>query len=278
MPSIRPPAHVTGRAKGHLPDPVGLVMTPHTRLLGLPTAIPKAVDNSKHSPPKWDQKSSSSCVGQATARAISNYLRLIGEPLDDEPSPLGLYTNARVIDRIPHGDVFPELKDDGSMPLACMRAIPEFGVPMSRDWPFDLATINDEPTIAREETASIVKLTGYYRIYQTPSNPKSFVEAVCQAIAQGFPVCFAIQADRAFEDYRAGTTLGAAGASMGGHYVCATGYDSTAGGSRVILVENSWGTSWGDHGNAHGDEAFMRGMSDVVIMKLKRAEPMQRAA
>lgn len=282
MPSIRPaPLPPRGRyGKGHIPDPHGLIMTPHDRLPGLVAAIPHAWDFSKKAPPIRNQLQTSSCVGQAMARAISTFFRVIGEPLDDEPSEQGIYTNARAIDRPRQVDgSFAPLTDDGAMPIQGARCCTEFGVPMAKAWPFDSKTINEEPSAVQEAGASIVKLDGYYRIYRQPANPKAFVEAICQAIASNYPVCGAIQADQAFEDYDGHRTLGAAGASLGGHYLCFNQYDTMSGGQRILFGDNSWGTAWGARGRFRGDEKFIAGISDVLIMRLRRLPaPLKEAA
>lgn len=280
--SVRPPPMPPrGRyGKGHISDPHGLIMTPHDRLPGLAVTIPRAWDLSKKAPSIWNQLQTSSCVGQATARAISMFFRLIGDPLEDEPSGQGIYTNARAIDRPRQADGgFAPLTDDGSMPIQAMRCLTEYGVPLVKAWPFDANTINEEPNVVQEASASIIKLDGYYRIYRQPANPKAFVEAICQAIASSYPVCGAIQADQAFEDYDGHRTLGAAGASLGGHYLCFNQYDTTTGGQRILFGDNSWGTSWGTRGRFHGDEKFIAGINDVVIMRLRRLPaPVKEAA
>mmetsp|Transcript_84916 Transcript_84916/g.104123 ORF Transcript_84916/g.104123 Transcript_84916/m.104123 type:complete len:102 (+) Transcript_84916:645-950(+) len=73
--------------------------------------------------------------------------------------------------------------------------------------------------------------------------PQNDVAALKAAIAEG-PVSVAIEADQAaFQFYTSGILKIADCGTKLDHAVLAVGY-----GANYILIKNSWGPNWGDHG------------------------------
>jgi hypothetical protein len=80
-----------------------------------------------------------------------------------------------------------------------------------------------------------VHISGYKDV---PANEKAFIKAL-----SGRPLSIAIEADQqGFQFYKSGVFDGSCGDALD-HGVLAVGYDKDS-----VIVKNSWGATWGDHG------------------------------
>jgi hypothetical protein len=205
-----------------------------------------------------DQGQTGSCVGQAFAMAVFIRCAVLGTPIPF-PSPVNIYTVARGIDR---PDFTSALQDNGSMPNQAVRGMAEWGVTSNDKWPFDPATINDEPTWEELEDASVFELDGAYRIDTAAAERLADIQ---QALSSGFPVAIGLGVDQAFEDYMGGQNADGSTATvtapdpngiLGGHMLCLLGYKPD--GRRTIYRGiDSWGVAWGDGGLFWADEGFL---------------------
>lgn len=241
------------RGLGYKPDPAGHRKTSAHHLLGAIRSLsePKSVSLLAHAPLVLDQQASSSCVGHAFACALKTRL---WSSLPWVPSPVGIYTIARAIDRL---DESIPLQDAGSEPNQAVRGIAEWGVRpihLVDDHDAEIATVNDEPSILDLEDDARTLTIGAYGIV-TPDRDQRRAQAR-RALAAGFPVPGAIAASgELFQSYTGGV-LPALGPELD-HMVCLVGYELTADGSTIWLVRNSWSKSWGEEGNFRlSDEAF----------------------
>jgi len=285
---------------GHQPDPEDHQRT-HVRVMfareGIDhTLTPAAASNRDCGPGVFDQGAgdagTSSCTGHAVSGSVSTTLKKQGTPLSAPPSQDEIYKIGRCIDRHPGPNgKRPALEDVGAMPNQVMRGLTEFGArpmrgraPDGRYSDADPATINDEPDLEELEDDAECKLDGQYAI---PSSDPHFIDLVRAAIAAGYCVCFAIFVDtvgpRSVEGWDPSTGPLSAPATPGDraggpHYVYADGYRTTPAAKTIIEWVNSWGTNWGLAGYGEGDEAFMRGWSNVVVMKVRRVTPPTPAA
>jgi C1A family cysteine protease len=85
-------------------------------------------------------------------------------------------------------------------------------------------------------------VTSYHRVIG--------LEQMRQCLAEGYPFVFGFSVYTAFESPAVAQTgvlnLPVTGEKqLGGHAVCAVGYDDTA---KTVLVRNSWGADWGMDG------------------------------
>ena len=63
-----------------------------------------------------------------------------------------------------------------------------------------------------------------------------------------YPLSVAIQADQYFQTYSSGVLMNNHCGTRIDHAVVAVGYGTTSTGVQYIIVQNSWGTSWGNNG------------------------------
>ena len=192
----------------------------------------------------WDQGPTSSCVGWAFAQAIRLRCAVAGTPIP-MPSSVAVYTGGRAEERKLAG-LTPEqspLQDNGTQPSLAVAGMGFIGVPSMTAWPFDPATINDEPNFQELEVASAFKLTGIARVQSTGSQRIADIQ---QAISSGYPVAIGTQVDQAFEAYNGQGIIQPPNpnALLGGHMMHLVGYRAD-GSFRGV---NQWGTAWGDSG------------------------------
>ena len=256
---------------GHIPDPEGYKRAPFHRLaarLGAVT-LPDSISLVPQAPPVMDQGSgddgTSSCFGHAAACGLFVALRTPWVP-----SPKGLYTNGRAIDRDPV--TLPPLTDSGTQPNQGFRAVNEYGIkPMvplaGRFSDADPKTINEEPMLGDLESEALMVPVGDYGIY---SRGQQRITDICTSLAHGKPVCVAIAGGSATFQAYAGGVLGALNAELD-HYVCAIGYETAPNGSIVLLIRNSWGAGWGEDGNVRINEAAIQELGDIVVLDVRKA-------
>lgn len=256
------------RACGYIPDPVGLRRTPVRHLLArAPAAVSLAFVNlAVFAPPVMDQGETGSCTGHATAAAIATARASAQAPLGWVPSPAGIYTLARCIDR-PGPSV--ALTDDGAQPNQVFRGIAEWGIrPMGArpaDGRFsdaDPATINAEPMLGDVEADSVDLGIGDYGIASTGAERIADLRG---ALAAGKPVTAAIAGgSAAFQQY-AGGILGPLYAALD-HYIMLVGYDTDANGATVFHGRNSWSEGWGEEGNFRLNEGAAQELGDLIAV------------
>ena len=263
---------MSGRfGKGHIADPIGRIASGAHVLLGAvrDSISPKAGGLNFGSAgieyePVLDQESTSECVGFALSCSITETFKAQGRPLPERVAPHSIYIPARCLDR---EDYNQPLIDDGSMPSQAFRSIGEFGVTGESKWPFNPATVNDEPRLDKIERMSQCKLAGHYKVYDRGD---ALVERVRQALAARLAVFFAINVTRAFEDYTSGVMNAGdhllSGEVLGGHALHALDYDTSESGLTVVRFKNSWSTGWGEDGYGRCDDSFIRRWSDVYIV------------
>lgn len=215
-----------------------------------------------------DQGQIGSCTGHAADGACETRLVIAGTPVSHR-SPMWVYDVARCIERardnqgISNQDL-PPLEDNGSMPSDAWAGISKWGIAAYADRPTSNDTANDEPKLGLVESASVLCLTGAYRIDLVNA---SRISAMRTALANGFPITIAIQVDSAFENWDGVNPLGAPDLNqiLGGHCIYVTGYETLLNGGTVFSGPNSWGTGWGDSGFWAGSEDFVLSTDDIYV-------------
>jgi len=195
-------------------------------------------------PPKVDLRPSCSLVenqstlGSCTANAAVGaleYLDIVDGAMDgdiENYSRLFVYYNTREIQGTLDQDSGASLRDT-------IKALAAFGACDERIWPYDIPKFKIRPGESCYEDGAKRKISEYHRLESFPD---------CLAcLADGFPFVFGFITYDNFnseqvEKTGALTLPEPTNISLGGHAVCAVGYDME---SKTVLVRNSWGDHWG---------------------------------
>jgi C1A family cysteine protease len=199
-----------------------------------PAVLPAVVDLRPSFALPYDQGPLGSC----TANALLGALQYVHIKLANDRtqfSRLFVYYNERLIENTVASDAGAELRD-GIKTLAAQ------GVCAEVDWPYTVQRFRSRPLKTCYAKAVRNKIASYYRITD--------LNSALQCLASGYPFVFGFSVYDSFESDEVARTgvvpLPAIGeAILGGHAVCAVGYDLAA---KVFIVRNSWGTGWGQAG------------------------------
>lgn len=205
-----------------------------------PAKLPASLSlrNNPCMPPVYDQGQLGSCTANAIAAAYEWELRAQAE--DFMPSRLWIYYQERLIEGTVSQDAGAEIRDGLKVTAA--------GVCPESDWPYDISTFTGPPPAAATADAAKSRDLAYYSLSTGPGMP------LRACLAAGFPFVFGFSVPTAFESLTAASPYlplpGPNDQFVGGHAVCAVGYDWTC--TRfptpVFEVRNSWGDGWGDAG------------------------------
>jgi C1A family cysteine protease len=199
------------------------------------TALPTAVDLRPGMPPVWDQGQLGSCTAHAVGAAVE-YARMQRHLEDFMPSRLFIYYNERAAE----GTV---TSDSGAMIRTGIKVVARQGVCHEALWLYDVDRFALKPPVGCYEEAAGHLVTSYQRV------PRSLPQ-LRGCLAAGHPVVFGFSVFSSFEGPQVAETgiaslPGQDDELLGGHAVLAVGYDDK---TRMFLVRNSWGESWGQAG------------------------------
>lgn len=224
------PQHIAGW-KPDKPDHRDLAMAEPP----LTIKIPDEVDLRPQGPPIRDQGQLGSCVANSTLEADGFLYTRSGHP-DPMLSRLDLYLKARTLEGTPASE------DSGCQIRDAMKAMATQGACLEASWPYDVSKFADSPPPITAGEAAQHKILFYYRL---PSH-----RACLASLAQGFPFVFGIPVPENMMSARCAQTGVVQFPSPtegfeGGHAIMAIGYSFTR---AAYIVQNSWGTTWGDRG------------------------------
>lgn len=196
--------------------------------------LPRNVDLRPQCPPVVNQGSLGSCTANALAGALGCLAIKDGKPFVPA-SRLFVYYNERVIENDVGQDNGAQLRDG-------IKTLAKQGVCSEKSWPYQVKKFTTRPTAACYQEALDRQITSYQRL--------SSLDDMRSCLAAGFPFVFGFTVYDGFESAAVARTgvLNLPQASeqvIGGHAVCAVGYDD---GSQRFIVRNSWGSGWGQHG------------------------------
>ena len=200
----------------------------------VPRVLPKSVDLRDGCSAVEDQGELGSCTANALVGALEFLERKNGAVLS-ELSRLFVYFNERAIE----GTVG---QDSGAMLRDGIKTLARLGVCGETLWPYVIAEFASRPPAACFTEAAGRRIASYQRL-QT-------LEEMRLCLAGGFPFVFGFTVYESFESpavaRRGRVDLPKPDERvLGGHAVCAVGYDDPA---RRFLVRNSWGAAWGQGG------------------------------
>jgi C1A family cysteine protease len=216
-----------------------------------PVALPGAVDLRAWCSPIENQGSLGSCTANAVVGLVE-YMERRANGRFIDASRLFLYKATR--------DLLHWTGDTGAYLRSTMGALALFGVPPEEYWPYQIAAFDQEPTAFCYSFAQNFQAITYYRLDPPGAKPATVLERIKLNLAAGLPSVFG------FTVYGSITQAGTSGhipypgegeKVLGGHAMLAIGFDdklqitNTNTGAQTkgaLLIRNSWGTGWGDHG------------------------------
>lgn len=198
-------------------------------------SLPHMVDLGRQMPPALDQGDTNSCVGHSIASLIEYTVRKMGLDNDGEtdwnPSPLFIYTNARLLEDGLAEDGGAEIRDG-------IKGVVTWGVALAKDWPLVPAKLSVKPPLVVYGAAKKRVISRYEKVDRT-------LNAIKGCLAQANAIVFGMDVYAAFESddvAKTGIVPMPKGTMEGGHAVCMVGYDDSA---QSVIVRNSWGKGWG---------------------------------
>lgn len=203
-------------------------------------ALPPSVDLRQYCPPIEDQGQLGSC----TAFAGSGYREFMEIKDGQQLTPLSqlfLYYNERVAE----GTVD---QDSGATIQECMTSLANIGMAPLADDPYDISKFTQKPPAQAYSDAGAFKIHGFTMLGN--------LQDTKAALAQGHPVDIGFTVYQSFENIGSDGMMPVPQANesiLGGHSVDVVGYDDAR---QVLIVRNSWGSSWGDQGYFYMPYAF----------------------
>ena len=208
--------------------------------LGAPVSLegaPKKVDLRQYCSLVENQATLGSCVSNASVGALE-YLEIKNGLVDkkfENFSRLYVYYNIREIQGTVNEDSGGTIRD-------AMKALNKFGACDELIWKYDTEKFKMKPLQECYIEGEKHKITEYHRLLT--------LSEMQRCLADGYPFVFGFVVYTQFEGPEVAKTgilhMPSPGEErLGGHAVCAVGYDMDA---KTMLVRNSWGNGWGQKG------------------------------
>src|ERR1022692_311414 len=219
---------------GWVPDRPDFRDKLYSAIAAPPKKLPGKVDLSASCPPVEDQGQLGSCTANVLVGNLEFLEKMAGHTVTDL-SRLFIYYNERAME----GSVG---EDSGAAIRDGVKSLVNLGVCNEKKWPYNIAKFTQKPPAPCYKDAANHQVTSYHRILT--------LREMKQCLAEGYPFVFGFTVYESFESAAVAKTgqlnLPKTGEkNIGGHAVCAVGYDDST--SR-ILVRNSWGPGWGLNG------------------------------
>ncbi|MEB3221058.1 MAG: C1 family peptidase [Candidatus Sericytochromatia bacterium] len=194
---------------------------------------PQHVDMRPQCSPIYDQGDLGSCTAFAVGKGVRECLQRKRAERFTELSALYLYYETRRLRNAVN-------LDSGATITDTMKAIAQAGIAPEATWPYRIDFFTQRPPEAAYGQASTWRLKTGVQLAGLPDIKK--------ALARKQPVVFGMRLFQNFRDVGSDGMLPLpqpGDVMVGGHAVTAVGYDEKR---RVLIVRNSFGTAWGDHG------------------------------
>ena len=215
-------------------------------------SLPATITNLReYFSPIENQGSLGSCTANAVVGLVEYFERRAHDQFIDA-SRLFLYKATR--------DLLHWTGDTGAYLRSTMGALALFGVPPEEYWPYQVAAFDKEPTAFCYSFAQNYQAISYYRLDPPTVTPDTLLTRIKTNLVAGLPSVFGFTVYSSIA--QAGTTgripYPVPGEKvLGGHAMVVIGYDDNlkitnantgASTTGALLVRNSWGAGWGDHG------------------------------
>lgn len=247
------PVSIFSVGQPHRPK-LGLNLTPNRRLVRISPedlmpldlrkpaqGLPSKVDLRQWASPVDNQGDLGACTGFSIKAARELMAIRDGQPAYVPLSPLFLY----YYERKKEGTLN---EDAGSNITTGMEVMQKIGISPESLWTYD--DHNDENPATKEKFQQAPSAEAYsaartYRVNEV--RPLDTLRDIRYELAHRNPVVIGIEVYEAFYDTKTGRLPlpNPKEKSQGGHAVLVVGYDDV---QKVLIVKNSWGNDWGDHG------------------------------
>lgn len=219
---------------GWVPDRPDFRDKLYSTIAAPPPKLPSRVDLRAGCSPVEDQGQLGSCTANALVGALEFLEKKAGKTVTDL-SRLFIYYNERSMEGTINEDSGAAIRDG-------VKSLVNLGVCTEKRWPYTLSKFTQKPPAACYKEATKHEVLSYHRILS--------LQEMKQCLAEGYPFVFGFTVYTAFESATVAKTgqlnLPKSGEkSLGGHAVCAVGYDDA---TQRVLVRNSWGADWGQEG------------------------------
>lgn len=214
-------------------------------------AVPASIDLRPYCSPVEDQGSLGSCTANAVVGLVEYFERRAhGKHVDG--SRLFLYKVTR--------DLLHWKGDTGAYLRSTIGALAMFGVPPEEYWPYSVAKFDREPTAFAYAFAQSFKAITYYRLDAAGTTPSALLTRIKANLAAGLPSVFGFTVYSSIQQAASSGHIPYPSTNekvIGGHAMLVVGYDdnlvikNTINGAitkGAVIVRNSWGPGWGDHG------------------------------
>jgi len=218
--------------KRDLPDFRDYIYEPPKQML---LKLPVKINLHSKFPSVYNQGALGSCTANAIGAAFE--FELLKQKLTDFiPSRLFIYYNERVMESSVSIDSGAQIRDG-------IKSISKKGVCHETSWPYIISKFKNKPGDKCYEEALQNQLISYHSLNNDLMTMKS-------CLADGYPFVFGFSVYDSFE----GADVAKTGKVkmplktehlLGGHAVCAVGYDDAI---KRFIVRNSWGSTWGKEG------------------------------
>jgi len=217
--------------RGWIPDLPDHRDYPYAAIRPKGVRVPGSVDLRPDMSPVENQGQLGSCTANALAGALEFLEIKSGQTLVDL-SRLFIYYNERAVEHTVASDSGAMLRD-GIKTLASLGVCPE------KKWPYVISAFAKKPSAACYTAAKKHTISSYHRI--------ASLAEMRAGLAEGYPFVFGFSVYESFESPAVARTgvldmPKPRERQLGGHAVCAVGYDDKA---KRLFVRNSWGPNWG---------------------------------
>jgi C1A family cysteine protease len=199
-----------------------------------PKKLPTKVDLRAGCSPVEDQGQLGSCTANALVGNLEFLEKKAGHTVNDL-SRLFIYYNERAMEGTINEDAGAAIRDG-------VKSLVKLGVCNEKKWPYKIAKFQQKPSATCYKQATSHRVNSYHRILS--------LQEMRQCLAEGYPFVFGFTVYTAFESASVAKSgrLNLPKPSekvLGGHAVCAVGYDDS---TKRVFVRNSWGADWGKGG------------------------------
>jgi C1A family cysteine protease len=200
--------------------------------------LPPSVDLRSQLPPVYDQGHLGACTAFACAKGMREMLQRQNHERVVPLSALFQYYETRTRPAIIGW--LNKNRDSGGTITDAVGVLSEKGATPEEIWPYDISKFTQKPPKEAYSAA------GEFKVHN--ANQLTNLDDVKATLAHGHSVAFGFRVFASFKKVGADGMMPVPAPGeqlLGGHAVLAVGYDDA---KKALIVRNSWGEKWADHG------------------------------